>query len=96
MVFSSFQTRQIRSRRAGPTGKLPHRKLIRIFFRSAGQFACANPFPHFRTMDGNTGIDVETQSHPAPLNLKDRDFEQTLEAPGSTDHDRFTALSRQD
>jgi hypothetical protein len=53
----------------------------------------ADSFPHFQTVDGKFGSDLETQLYLAVTNLEDRDFEQAIESLGAPHDHRFPTFS---
>ena len=51
-------------------------------------------FPHLRTMDRNTGIDLEAQFYVRASNTEHRDFQQAMKTIGPADHNRLPILPR--
>jgi hypothetical protein len=53
----------------------------------------ADTSPNLPSMDRDTGIDLEAQSHVRTLNIKHRDFEQAMKTIVASDHHRFSVFS---
>jgi hypothetical protein len=50
-------------------------------------------FPHLQAMNGHIRVRVETQFHFSILDREHRNFQYSLEAIGSADHNRLLVLS---
>src|SRR5262245_46148917 len=56
----------------------------------------AYALPHFPAVHWHIFVNLEAQAHAPLADLEHRDFEQALEAVGTSDDDGFLAFSRQD
>jgi hypothetical protein len=66
------------------------------FLKALGLGVRVDSLPNFQAMDRNVGRDLESQADLIALDRENCDFEQSLEAVSSSDHNRFMTFSRQD